>query len=231
MSSLPQYKVIVPAAGIGQRMLADRPKQYLTIAGKTILEHTLENLYAHPQIKHVIVVLNAKDDYFASLPLASKSWITRVDGGNERADSVLAGLDSMNNEKWVLVHDAARPCLDHDDLSKLLLVAQRSAYGAILACRVRDTMKRANDLQEITHTESRDNLWHALTPQFFPLVQLRDALHKAARSQVKITDEASAIEWAQGTVHLVEGRGSNIKVTQPEDLQLAEFYLQHKAAL
>ena len=231
MSLLPQYTVVVPAAGIGQRMKADRPKQYLTIVGKTILEHTLENLYAHPQVKHLVVALNPQDNYFSSLAIASQPWITQVDGGDERAESVLAGLSTIENEEWVLVHDAARPCLAHDDLTKLLAVAQYSKHGAILACRVRDTMKRGDASQNILLTESRDNLWHALTPQFFPLMTLRDALRNAAQQGVQITDEASAIEWAQGTVSLIEGRASNIKVTQPEDLQLAEFYLQHKANL
>ncbi|MDO6559689.1 2-C-methyl-D-erythritol 4-phosphate cytidylyltransferase [Paraglaciecola chathamensis] len=231
MSSLPQYTVVVPAAGIGQRMQADRPKQYLTIAGKTILEHTLNNLYAHPQIKQVIVALSPEDEYFSRLPLANQPWVKRVHGGSERADSVLAGLDSIQDEDWVLVHDAARPCLAHDDLSKLLAIATHSPHGAILACRARDTMKRGSSSQAILHTECRDNLWHALTPQFFPLKLLRSALTSALKQKVQITDEASAIEWAQGKVHLVEGRSSNIKVTQPEDLQLAEFYLQHKVAL
>ena len=231
MSTAPLYTVVVPAAGIGQRMQADRPKQYLTIAGKTILEHTLENLYAHPQIEQIIVAINPLDQYFDSLPIASKTWVKRVDGGGERADSVLAGLNSIQNADWVLVHDAARPCLAQDDLSKLLATAEHSEHGAILACRVRDTMKRGNTSHDILHTESRDNLWHALRPQFFPLDALRSALGQAMAQGIAITDEASAIEWAQGKVHLVEGRSSNIKVTQPEDLHLAEFYLQHKATL
>lgn len=212
-------------------MQADRPKQYLSIAGKTILEHSLNNLYAHPQIKEVVVALNPQDEYFDTLPIAKQSWVKRVHGGSERANSVLAGLDYVQSEDWVLVHDAARPCLAHSDLSKLLHIASHSQHGAILACRARDTMKRASATQEILHTECRDNLWHALTPQFFPLQQLRSALTDAMQQGVNITDEASAIEWAQGKVHIVEGQSSNIKVTQPEDLQLAEFYLQHKAVL
>ncbi|MFQ3235359.1 MAG: 2-C-methyl-D-erythritol 4-phosphate cytidylyltransferase [Paraglaciecola sp.] len=228
MSCLPQYTVVVPAAGIGKRMQADRPKQYLSIAGKTILEHTIENLYRHPQICHVIVVLSPQDPYFSHLDIARAPWLTRVDGGEERANSVLAGLEYLDKEQWVLVHDAARPCFYHEDVTRLLALAKKGTQGGILASPVRDTMKRADIQQHIIHTECRDNLWHALTPQFFPLTELRKALHQALALGVDITDEASAIEWAGGTVQLIKGKANNIKVTQPEDLLLAEFYLTHK---
>jgi 2-C-methyl-D-erythritol 4-phosphate cytidylyltransferase len=228
MLTLPQYTVVVPAAGIGRRMQADRPKQYLSIAGKTILEHTVENLYRHPQICQVIVVLSPQDPYFSHLDIARVHWLTRVDGGKERANSVLAGLEYLHKEQWVLVHDAARPCFCQEDVTRLLSLAQRGTQGGILASRARDTMKRANMQQQITHTECRANLWHALTPQFFPLAELRDALSRALAQGVDITDEASAIEWAGGAVQLIEGKANNIKVTQPEDLLLAEFYLTHK---
>ncbi|WP_339723114.1 2-C-methyl-D-erythritol 4-phosphate cytidylyltransferase [uncultured Paraglaciecola sp.] len=231
MSSLPQYSVVVPAAGIGKRMRADCPKQYLHIAGKTIIEHTLTNLLGHSQVKRVIVVLHAKDKSFAELPIASHPKVEVVEGGQERCDSVLAGLNYLpEDEDWVLVHDAARPCLAKSDLTALLQLATQGSSGGILATPVRDTMKRAvalkmNDQHFINYTESRENLWHALTPQFFNCVTLRRALNAATKENVQITDEASAMEHLGEKVILVEGRASNIKITQPEDLLLAEFYL------
>jgi 2-C-methyl-D-erythritol 4-phosphate cytidylyltransferase len=230
MSDEPQYTVIVPAAGVGSRMQADRPKQYLQIAGKSILQHTLEVLISHSQIAHIIVAIDPRDPYFNRLEISSAPWITRVDGGSERADSVLNGLTAMPREPWVLVHDAARPCVKHRDISSLIDLANRGDSGGILAVPVKDTMKRAfsDSPHSVSHTEARDNLWHALTPQFFPTKQLNDALAKALEQGVPITDEASAIEWAGGKVNLIEGNANNIKITRPEDLSLAEFFMRNK---
>lgn len=230
MTLTTEFTVVVPAAGIGKRMGAERPKQYLHIAGKCIIEHTLHNLLAHPQIGRVIVVLHPEDQYFKQLSVADDSRITVVSGGNERSDSVLAGLQHVDAaEPWVLVHDAARPCLHPDDLSRLLALATEGEVGGILASPVRDTMKRSDTQLKVLKTESRDNLWHALTPQFFPLMQLKRALQTAQLKGQAITDEASAIEYLGGQVKLVEGRASNIKVTQPEDLHLATYYLTQLA--
>jgi 2-C-methyl-D-erythritol 4-phosphate cytidylyltransferase len=230
MTKLHKFTVVVPAAGIGKRMGAVCPKQYLPIAGKSILEHTLSNLLAHPQIAKVIVVLHPMDQHFNTLSLTSDKRISAVTGGDERSDSVLAGLMCVDrNEAWVLVHDAARPCLHPHDLTALLKLAEQGEVGGILATPVRDTMKRANSQHLVLKTESRDNLWHALTPQFFPLKQLIDALKTAQEKQIAITDEASAIEYMGGQVRLIEGRASNIKVTQPEDLYLASCYLTQLA--
>ncbi|WP_158966635.1 2-C-methyl-D-erythritol 4-phosphate cytidylyltransferase [Paraglaciecola sp. L3A3] len=230
MSFIPQYSIIIPAAGIGKRMQSVVPKQYLLLAGKTIIEQTISGLLAHPQIKRVVIVLSAKDETFHTLPVANDPRVETTIGGKERSDSVLAGLHYLSNshEKWVLVHDAARPCLLHKDLTRLLRLAEKSDLGGILATPVRDTMKRANANNLVAHTEPRENLWHALTPQFFMLEQLRNALIKAAENNIVITDEASAIEYVQQGVHIVEGCASNIKVTKPEDLLLAEFYLTQR---
>ncbi|WP_039989997.1 2-C-methyl-D-erythritol 4-phosphate cytidylyltransferase [Paraglaciecola arctica] len=236
MPSLPQYSVVVPAAGIGKRMQADCPKQYLQLAGKTIIEHTLTNLLEHHQVKRVIVVLSPNDTSFAQLPIARHPSIELVIGGQERCDSVLAGLNYLaDDEKWVLVHDAARPCLNKTDLTALLQLAEQGSVGGILATPVRDTMKRAlevkiNTQHMVKQTESRENLWHALTPQFFRLSLLKKAINAANRQNTKITDEASAMELLGEKVILVEGRASNIKITQPEDLLLAEFYLTQQQA-
>jgi 2-C-methyl-D-erythritol 4-phosphate cytidylyltransferase len=226
MTSNTTFTVIVPAAGIGKRMGGVLPKQYLTIAGKTIIEHTLTRLISHHQIGQIIVVLHAQDRHFAQLAIAQSPNITSVIGGEERSDSVLAGLALVAaDEQWVLVHDAARPCLHPDDLSALLQLAEQGEVGGILAAPVRDTMKRTTTLQFVEKTESRDNLWHALTPQFFPLKLLYQALSRAQDLKLNITDEASAIEQFGGKVKIVIGRASNIKVTQNEDLLLASFYL------
>ena len=234
MLSHPKYSVVVPAAGIGKRMKTDCPKQYLYIAGKTIIEHTLINLLEHGQVQRVIVVLSPNDVLFAQLPIASHPCVEVVEGGQERCDSVLAGLNYLpNDEEWVLVHDAARPCFNASDLTALFRLATQGNIGGILATPVRDTMKRANNVKVngqniVKQTESREHLWHALTPQLFKLVTLKKALNIAIQQKVNITDEASAIELLGKKVLLVEGCASNIKITQPEDLLLAEFYLTQK---
>lgn len=234
MTFNPQYNVVVPAAGIGKRMQAGCPKQYLKIAGKTIIEHTLEKLLQHPSIKQIIVVLSAHDHAFKQLNIAAHPAIRTVLGGDERCDSVLAGLNALpQDEQWVLVHDAARPCITLSDLTTLLELAKHGSVGGILATPVRDTMKRSQAQADglprfIQQTESRENLWHALTPQFFKLPLLKLALNTAINQQILITDEASAIESIGEKVILVEGKASNIKITQPEDLLLAEFYLSQE---
>lgn len=219
---------IVPAAGIGSRMGADCPKQYLTLAGKTILEHTLGCLLSHPAIARVIVALAPHDGWFEQLAVAADPRILRVEGGIERAYSVLNALHVAQG-KWVLVHDAARPCLCHSDLDKLIMTAM-ACDGAILGSRVRDTMKRTDGAGNIVATVEREQLWHALTPQMFPAGTLKRALEEGLALGALITDEASAMERTGFTVKMVEGRADNIKVTRPEDLSLAELFLQQQSA-
>lgn len=219
---------VVPAAGIGSRMQADRPKQYLKLHEKTILEHTLAQLISHPSINQVVVAISPDDDYFHTLPCANADWLTVVEGGAERVDSVLAALTTLAPESWALVHDAARPCVSHDDIDALLSVMHSASAGGILATPVRDTMKRASlaSPATIAKTESREHLWHALTPQLFPTVMLRDALKQALHDNIAVTDEASAIEHAGYEVALIDSNPANIKITRPADLPLAAFYLQ-----
>ncbi|MCX8956823.1 2-C-methyl-D-erythritol 4-phosphate cytidylyltransferase [Erwinia psidii] len=222
----PGIIAVVPAAGIGSRMRSEHPKQYLTIRGKTLLEYAIDSLLVHPAISRIIVAINPIDPYFAGLPIASDPRITVVTGGKERADSVLAGLQVASDARWVLVHDAARPCLHPDDLTRLLAITATCDVGGILAAPVCDTMKRAAQGKPvIAHTVDREALWHALTPQLFPLELLRDCLQKALREGARITDEASALEYCGYQPQLVAGRSDNIKVTRPEDLALAAFYL------
>lgn len=222
---------VVPAAGIGSRMQADRPKQYLTIGSRTILEHTLHKLAAHPDIARVIVAISPDDCYFAQLPLHNAPWLTTVHGGDSRADSVRNALTLLAETEWALVHDAARPCVSDDDISRLIArTADPLFSGGILATPVRDTMKRAtNEGSEVHHvlkTESRDNLWHALTPQLFNAGVLRQALDQALACGTEVTDEASAMERAGFPVELIDSNPANIKITRPADLPLAQFYLQ-----
>lgn len=226
-----QCIAVVPAAGIGSRMAADRPKQYLTIAGKTILEHSVERLFSLPEVQRIVIAVSKTDPYFPALPLANDPRITVVDGGAERVDSVFSGLAAIDDDNaWVMVHDAARPCVRVDDLRQLMAAAAHSEHGAILATPVRDTMKRARATDQSTtmidHTVERDRLWHALTPQMFRSGQLHSALTQALSEGAVITDEASALEFCGYSPILVKGRADNLKVTQPEDLALAEFYLQ-----
>lgn len=231
--------VVIPAAGVGKRMQSDIPKQYLKIHHQTVIEHTLKCFMDHPEVAGIVVALHPNDPYWSELTIHSPIPLYVVDGGQERSDSVTNALVLLeglvtSEQDYVLVHDAARPCLSLHDLDSLL--GRRSSVGgdgAILAIPVRDTMKRGGgDLQTIDpaidHTVNRENLWHALTPQMFPVNTLKQALTKAGDAgakAVEITDEASAIEFMGGSPVLVEGSASNIKITHPADLKLAEFFL------
>ena len=219
---------VVPAAGRGSRMGAAIAKQYLPLVGKTIIEHTLEALLALPQLPRIYVALAADDDQFQRLPLALDGRITTVIGGAERSDSVAAALGQLlaDGFDWALVHDAARPCITATEIEKLVARASELGHGAILASRVRDTMKRAHGGSTlIAETVSRADLWHALTPQLFPARALAAAIAAAGAAGVAVTDEASAMEWRGQPVALVAGSRWNIKVTEPEDLTLAALWL------
>lgn len=218
------FSVVIPAAGIGKRVGADIPKQYLTILGKTIIEYSIIPFLEHPEIKQVVVSLAANDQWFKTLAIVNHPKLKLVQGGLERVDSVLSALKTLNADEYVLVHDAARPCVQLSDINKLLSHAKATFSGAMLACRVRDTMKRSTPDNIVEHTVERANLWHALTPQLFKNQQLIDAITQITEQQL-ITDEASAIELSGGKVTIIEGRSDNLKVTQSEDLLLAEYYL------
>ena len=225
-NAFPQVIAVLPAAGIGSRMQANCPKQYLTIGDKTILEHAIHALLRHPRIPQVIVAISPADRQFQQLPIAQDLRVRVVTGGELRAESVMAGLRLAGGAEWVLVHDAARPCLHHDDLDRLLAITEHSKIGGILAAPVRDTMKRAETGQcAISHTVERQDLWHALTPQLFPLELLKLCLQRALDEGAAVTDEASALEHCGYHPLLISGRSDNIKVTRPEDLALAAFYL------
>lgn len=220
--NLRKFSAVIPASGVGSRMNAPLPKQYLKIQNKTILEHTLQIFLAHPQIHKIVVAVSEQDPFYSQIELLKHPKIHIVFGGETRADSVFNALQVLDKNDWVLVHDAARPCLKRSDLDQILQISDEN--GAILATPAIDTMKRASGNQ-ITHTEDRSTLWHALTPQFFKVDLLRSALAQAFSKNATITDEASAMELAGFKPLLVAGRSDNLKVTRPEDLALAEFYL------
>lgn len=227
--------VVIPAAGVGSRMQADRPKQYLPLLGKTVIEHTLDCFLTHPAVTGMVVAVSEGDPFWAELMASTLNQYPQLHtalGGCERSDSVLNALNYLVDtlqiapETGVLVHDAARPCLSRADLDKLLAIGGDEAAGAILAMPVRDTMKRAQaDTTRVSHTEDRDGLWHALTPQMASLGLLRTALADALEKGVAVTDEASALEHAGVNPLLVEGDARNLKITRPADLALATFFL------
>ncbi|WNW11326.1 2-C-methyl-D-erythritol 4-phosphate cytidylyltransferase [Pseudomonas sp. DTU_2021_1001937_2_SI_NGA_ILE_001] len=222
--SLPAFWAVIPAAGVGARMAADRPKQYLMLGALTILEHSLLCFLDHPRLKGLVISLAAEDPYWPTLPCALDSRIQRVEGGKERADSVLNALlhlhaQGASDDEWVLVHDAARPNLARSDLDNLLGELAHDPVGGLLAVPARDTLKRADAHGRVSETVDRSLIWQAYTPQMFRLGTLHRALADSLVANAAITDEASAIEWAGQAPRLVEGRSDNIKVTRPEDLE------------
>lgn len=232
-NSLNNIVAVVPAAGIGTRIKSDIPKQYIKLGQKTILEYTIDKLLMVKQIKKIIIVIDALDSYFASLPLINHPKVVVTHGGKNRSDSVLCGLNLADNDDWVLVHDAARPCVMLEDIQLLINRVLTAQKGGILATRVTDTIKKVNNKNsdEIVETVDRELLWAAATPQMFNVGELKASLESAYAKGVAITDEASAIEYSGGAPLLVECRRDNIKVTRNEDLALARFYLMEQGYL
>ena len=231
MSDDLKFHAVVPAAGAGSRMGANIPKQYLALAGQTVLEHSLDVLLACERIATVVLVLSADDERWPDIQDRYKaSRVETVTGGAERCHSVLNGLEHLAGaagvDDWVLVHDAARPCVRQQDIEMLMTRLEDHAVGGLLGVPVADTMKQVDSDSMILKTVERDGLWRALTPQMFRLGPLRDALQQAIASGVMVTDDAAAMEMAGYQARMVEGHADNIKITRPADLQLAEFYLQ-----
>ena len=226
-----RFWAVVPAAGVGKRMGGAVPKQYLELHGKPVLQHTLERLASVEAFSGIVVALGAEDGYWPDLPCATHPVIRTAPGGKERADSVLSALHSLNGiadaDDWVLVHDAARPCLTREDVEKLIASLHGDPVGGILALPVADTLKSVS-AGEILETVDRSRIWRALTPQMFRYAMLRHALEDAAERRLVVTDEASALELQGYRPKVVEGRPDNLKITRPEDLPLADFYLEQQ---
>lgn len=232
----PRFWLVVPAAGIGQRMQADCPKQYLRIHHRFLLDITLSRLLGEGRFDGCVVPLHPRDRWWPETEASSDDRVTPCDGGSERADSVVSALEALadraQDSDWVLVHDVARPCLSLHDLERLITELKDHPVGGLLAAPVTDTLKMArvgNNGVEVCGTRDRSRLWRALTPQMFRYGLLREALAQAAEAKRVVTDEASAIEMAGHTPRIVEGRPDNIKVTLPADLAMAEFILSQLA--
>lgn len=233
MTQTPNYWAVVPAAGVGKRMNANRPKQYLELAGKTVLEHTLTRLLNAGVFSAVSVALGSPaepDAYWPDLAIAKNPKIITAPGGKERADSVLSAMtalkDLAQDDDWVLVHDAARPLITTQDIEKLITELKDDAVGGILALSSHDTLKNV-DGRNILGTLDRSHIYRALTPQMFRYGVLKNAL-ETTQGDSRITDEASALELQGMTPKIVEGRPDNIKITRPEDLALALFYMEQQ---
>ena len=223
---------LIPAAGSGSRMGADSPKQYLEIAGAPMLQHAVRALCAHPQIEQVFVVLAEGDSHFARYDWTPFNAKLRplYCGGMTRAASVLNGLRAMASllqpEDWVLVHDAARPCLAQAHLDALIAELAEDEVGGLLAVPVADTLKRADKTARVIATEPRENLWQAQTPQMFRHGLLLRALESLGTETP--TDEARAIEHLGLKPKLVACDVTNLKITYPQDLQLAALILSSR---
>jgi 2-C-methyl-D-erythritol 4-phosphate cytidylyltransferase len=225
-----RYFALIPAAGVGARMGADCPKQYLPVAGKPILRHVLDVFASSNLIAHTFVVVGAADGYISDLMAQAPHLDGKVTlvhrGGETRHESVLNGLHAIrgqaSDDDWILVHDAARPGLTTSLIASLVTELQNDAVGGLLALPVVDTLKRAGEGQRVQTTVMRDRLWAAQTPQMFRCALLRRALEQAQH----VTDEASAIEALGLQPKLVEGSPRNFKITLPHDIALAELYLK-----
>jgi 2-C-methyl-D-erythritol 4-phosphate cytidylyltransferase len=222
---------VVPAAGSGRRMGSAVPKQYLSLLGKPLLSWSLAPLLASERIEAVVLVVAPGDSDWCSLA-EGNDRVLLAEGGAERCNSVLNGLAMLAAraapDDWVLVHDAARPCLSREELDALFETLGEDPVGGLLAVPLADTLKTADEAGRVARTVPREGLWRALTPQMFRYDVLREALAAAIAAGLTVTDEAAAIEHAGHRPMLVPGRAANLKVTGPEDLALAEAVLRRR---
>ena len=225
--------VVLPAAGVGKRMKVDHPKQYLRLQQKSVIELSISRFLTHPQVQGVVVVVSESDEYWVSVERgldAKEGRLHVVSGGKERCHSVLNGLrflrDMADRDDWVMVHDAARPCLHVSDIQKMIDELWCHSVGGLLGLPVADTIKLAGNNLRVKRTIDRTGLWRALTPQMFRYQKLFNALEAVISQPDKITDEASAMELAGYEPVMVEGRWDNIKITHPQDLDQARIILE-----
>lgn len=230
--SEPSYWVVVPAAGVGKRIGGSVPKQYLELGGRAVIDHTIERLLLHPSVDGLYLAISDGDSRWADSEFAGHPDLVTVPGGAERCHSVFNALTQLlsraSTDDWVLVHDAARPCVRRSDIDHLIAILRDHDTGGLLGMPVRDTMKRTDAADRVTETVERTHLWHAFTPQMFRLGILHEALRGALEAGFLVTDEASAIEWAGHRPIMVEGHSDNLKITRPEDLPLAAYFLERQ---
>ena len=224
-----RFFAVVPAAGVGKRMGSEKPKQYLPLLGKEVIEHTINRLLAEPALEKIVVAVSPEDNHWSQLDCLKDPRIEIVEGGAERSDSVLNGLRHLSGfasqQDWVLVHDVARPCIANSDIQRLISELSEHAVGGILAVPMSDTVKQVEG-KTISGTVDRSRLWRAQTPQMFRYQLLMDSLSAGIERDLSITDEASAIELAGYSPEVVEALLPNLKITRPQDLALAEYYLK-----
>ncbi|MDO3658182.1 2-C-methyl-D-erythritol 4-phosphate cytidylyltransferase [Acinetobacter genomosp. 15BJ] len=220
---------VVPAAGSGSRFSKTELKQYQYIQDQTVLEHTVNRLNTL-DLAGCVLAIGAQDNFAETLAFQNNDKLHFCLGGAERVHSVLNALiylsDIAREDDWVLVHDAARPCVTKDCLTQLVQAAEQQNQSAILAIPVRDTLKQVAHQNQIEKTVSRELLWQAQTPQMAKLGILKNAIEKALANHIVITDEASALEYVKEPVQVVQGRSDNIKITYADDLELARLILQ-----
>jgi 2-C-methyl-D-erythritol 4-phosphate cytidylyltransferase len=223
---------LIPAAGYSVRFGGTTLKQYAHLLGMPVMAHSIAAVMRHDAVASVTVALAQDDGIFEQLIHPLYPAVQTVIGGDSRAQTVMNGLRFITrcyrDCEWLLVHDAARPCLSSADLKRLLDKGLNSQAGAILAVPVNDTLKLADETGRIEQTVDRTHCWAAQTPQLFPIGALGLNLDSALSAGLKPTDEASAMELAGVRPVLVEGSTSNIKITSTEDLALAEFILQRQ---
>lgn len=232
--STPRHFLVLPAAGSGRRMQQTIPKQYLQVLGKTLLQHTLENLGSLELLDRIVLAVSPADDQIdavlTALPPAVKEKVMLVEGGAERSQSVRNAVAALSVHAapmdWVLVHDAVRPCVRCDDVRRLLDELKDEPAGGLLAQPVRDTLKLADSDGYVQRTVDRSGLWQAGTPQVFRHGVLLQALDHCEAQGLSVTDEAAAVETLALPVKLVQGHSDNIKLTWPEDLAMVETLLQ-----
>jgi len=239
-SQAPAYWAVIPAAGVGKRMLSATPKQYLPLLDKSILFHTIALFIRHPRISGIVVAISEGDEYWpevksqleAELQQEYNKPLLIAPGGKERSDSVLSALNStseyITEHDWVLVHDAARPCLIADDIDKLITELSEQPVGGLLGLPMADTVKLCDNHHAVQNTIDRSQLWRALTPQMFRYGLLHQALKNAQDNDLAITDESSALEILGYQPLMIEGHNENIKITLPGDLALAEQFLKNR---
>jgi 2-C-methyl-D-erythritol 4-phosphate cytidylyltransferase len=219
---MPKNYVLIPAAGLGSRMETELPKQHLPILGKPLIQYAVEVFCHHPKIALTYILLAEDDTQDYAFPNCRILYC----GGATRAETVLNALQQIecDEDDWVLVHDAVRPCIDKELLDRLLTELENDPVGGLLAVPVADTLKRSDSDQRAVGTEPRANLWQAQTPQMFRFGLLKQALEKQGTALP--TDEAQAIEFLGYAPKLVMGDYRNLKVTYPRDLALAELILK-----